>query len=550
MKQVSAGSRSAHRESWLQQVDAAQRTYGLEVAAQLALQALADGVEHPALLNLAASARYREGRIEDALKLLLRARTMAPKDPHILNSLGLCLRSLGRAEEALEAHDAAVGADPAMAAAHFNRGVVLEDLNDVNSARSAYKRAAELDPNNAEALASIAWLDAETGDTGSAREHAERALALSPNNVLARMVLVSAEIDGKDLNSAATRLSALISGQRLTPVNQSIVLGLLGDFKDAEDDPGEAFAAYTASNNVLKALNLARYEGRGQETALTRVKSLAAWFETADPQMWSHAPPARPRAADPKAHIFLVGFPRSGTTLLENVLAAHPEVDSLEEKDSLAAADSTYLSSSDGLKHLAQIGPGEAMRQREAYWSAVRKFGIEPRGRVFIDKMPLASVQLPIVAKLFPNARVLFARRDPRDVVLSCFRRRFGMNPSMYELLTIEGAAAYYDAVMRLSETYRKFLSLPQHVVRYESMVDDFEKTARAACSFVGLEWDQAMTDFAAKASSRGITTPSAAQVARGLNRDGQGVWRRYRDQIAPVLPLLEPWVRRFGYEQ
>jgi tetratricopeptide (TPR) repeat protein len=436
-----------------------------------------------------------------------------------------------------------------MATAHFNRGVVLEDLNDVNSARFAYKRVAELDPNNDEALASIAWLDAESGDSESAREHAERALALSPGNVLARMALVSAEIAGRDLNGAATRLSELISGPRLAPVNQSIVLGLLGDFKDAEDDPGEAFAAYTASNNVLKALNVGRYEGRGQETAMTRVKSLASWFETADPEPWSHAPPARPRAADPKAHIFLVGFPRSGTTLLENVLAAHPEVASLEEKDSLAAADSTYLSSSEGLERLAQIGSGEAMHQREVYWSAVRKSGVEPRGRVFIDKMPLASVQLPIVAKLFPNARVLFARRDPRDVVLSCFRRRFGLNPSMYELLTLEGAAAYYDAVMRLAETYRNVFSLPQHIVRYECMVDDFEGTARAACNFVGLEWDQAMTDFAAKARSRGISTPSAAQIVRGLNREGQGAWRRYRDQIAPVLPLLEPWVRRFGYE-
>ena len=91
----------------------------------------------------------------------------------------------------------------------------------------------------------------------------------------------------------------------------------------------------------------------------------------------------------------------------------------------------------------------------------VRKFGVEPRGRVFIDKMPLSNVQLPVIAKLFPNARVLFARRDPRDVVLSCFRRRFGMNPSMYQLLTLEGAAAYYDAVMRLSELYRDLLPFP-----------------------------------------------------------------------------------------
>src|SRR5690349_17488151 len=128
--------------------------------------------------------------------------------------------------------------------------------------------------------------------------------------------------------------------------------------------------------------------------------------------------------------------------------------------------------------------------------------------------MPLSSGLLPVVAKLFPDARVLFARRDPRDVVLSCFRRRFGMNASMYELPTLEGAASYYDAVMRLSEVYRGILPLPQHLVRYESLVEDFEGTARAACAFLGLEWSKEMLDFAAKARSRGISTPSAAQVA------------------------------------
>jgi hypothetical protein len=92
-------------------------------------------------------------------------------------------------------------------------------------------------------------------------------------------------------------------------------------------------------------------------------------------------------------------------------------------------------------------------------------------------------------------------------------------------------------------------VQLPQHEVRYESLVDDFEGTTRAVCEFVWLDWTEEMTDFAAKAKARGISTPSAAQVARGLNREGQGAWRRYRDEMAPVLPVLEPWVKRFDYD-
>ena len=539
----------ARRQQWLEQIDAVLRIQGMASAAPLALQALAEGVEHPTLLNLAASAHYGEGRFDDAARLLKRARVLAPGDPHILNSLGLCLRALGETDAALKALEASSRADPGMAAAHFNRGTLLEELSDIKGARSAYEEAAALDPNYVEPLAGLAWLDAQSGDAASARARGERALFRSPGNVLARLALASAELQEGHLSAAATRLSALLADPALTPLNRSIVLGLIADLEDARGRTAEAFAAYAASNAELRAANAARFEAPGIETALMKVRRLLAWFENADPKPWRDAPPARARAADPRTHIFLLGFPRSGTTLLENVLAAHPDVVSLEEKDCLERVAEPYLASDEGLGRLAQIGSAEALRQREAYWSTVRSFGIEPRGRVFIDKMPLASVQRPVIAKLFPNARILLAQRDPRDVVLSCFRRRFGMNPSMYELLTLEGAAQFYGAAMQLSGVYQRLLPLPQHLVRYESLVEDFEGTARAACDFLGLEWDDAMRDFAAKARARGISTPSAAQVARGLNREGQGAWRRYREQMAPVLPLLEPWVERFGYE-
>jgi tetratricopeptide (TPR) repeat protein len=541
-------SRAEQRQRWLEQIDAALRQHGMGVAAGMALQAVEEGVEHPSLLNLAASARFGEGRLEDAVELLKRAQKLAPKDAHVANSLGVCLKALGQSQAALRAYEAALRLDAQMAPAHFNRGVLLEELSDLQRARSAYERAAAADPNYAEPLAGLAWLDAQAGDAASALTHARRALALSPANVLARMALASVELHQGDHAAAHARLSALRQDPALTPLNRSIVLGMIGDLDDAQGRTAEAFAAYALSNAEMKALNAAAFEAPGRETALQQVQRLTAWFEAADPKPWREVPPIRPRAADPDAHVFLVGFPRSGTTLLENVLAAHPEVVSLEEKDCLEQVSASYLASNEGLERLAHITPAEAMRARDAYWSRVRSFSVEPRGKVFIDKMPLASLQLPVIAKLFPNARILFARRDPRDVVLSCFRRRFGMNPAMYQLLTLEGAASFYDAVMRLSELYRERLPLPQHLVRYESLVEDFECTARAACDFLGLEWNEGMVDFAAKARTRGISTPSAAQVARGLNREGQGAWRRYGEQMAAVLPILEPWVERFGY--
>lgn len=549
MKDSTGLSRSARRQQWLEKIDSAIRLHGLQHAEPLALQAIAEGVEHPALLNIAASFHHRQGQFGEAVELLKRARALAPKDANILNSLGVCLKSMGQLEAALEAYQSAIRLNPDLAPAHCNRGAVLQSLNDLKGARAAYERAAALDPRYVEPLASIAWLDAQAGNSASAREQAERALALSPGNALGRMALAQADIHSGNLPDGTARLAEILRDPALAPVNRSIALGLFADVLDAEGRCGDAFAAYAASNAELKRLNAPQFEAPDTPSPLENAKRLDDWFETADREPWTEAPVARPRAADPKLHVFLVGFPRSGTTLLENVLAAHPDVVTLEEKDCLQSASETYLGSNEGLERLSRISSGEAARQRDSYWTAVRRHSVEPRDNVFIDKMPLASVALPLIAKLFPNARVLFARRDPRDVVLSCFRRRFGMNPSMYQLLTLDGAAAYYDAVMRLSEHYREMLPLPQHIVRYESLVDDFEGTARAACDFLNLDWDHSLLDFAKSARSRGISTPSAAQVARGLNREGKGAWRRYAEQMRPVLPLLEPWVRRFGYD-
>ena len=541
-----ASSRS--RQQWRADVDTALQTQGLEVAARLAEQALADGIEEASLLNLAASTRFQEQRYDEALRLLQRANALAPNDPNVLNSLGVCLKATGETGHALQAFEAAISIDPVMAQAHFNRGTVLDDRGDLRAARSGYEQALALDPDYLDARAALAWIDAQTGDAPSAKSNGVSVLASAPDNILACMAVSSADLQQGNLAAAAARLTPLSQDPGLSPVNRSIVVGMIADIYDATNRPAEAFAIYGASNTLLRTLH-PEFEAAGRETAIDRVRRLTSWFERAERAEWHTAPEADTAAGGgPAAHIFLVGFPRSGTTLLENVLAAHPKVVSLEEKPLLDEAEAAYLTSNEALKRLAQIGPDEAHHYRDAYWSAVRSFGVEPSGRVFIDKMPLASVQLPIIAKLFPEARILFAIRDPRDVVLSCFRRRFAMNASMYELLTLEGAAAYYDAVMRLSELYRGILPLPQQVVRYESLVDNFEGTARAAFEFLGLEWDPSVADFAEKARTRGINTPSAAQVVRGLNREGQGTWRRYRDQMAPILPLLEPWAERFGY--
>ena len=164
-----------------------------------------------------------------------------------------------------------------------------------------------------------------------------------------------------------------------------------------------------------------------------------------------------------------------------------------------------------------------------------------------MDKMPLHTLALPLIAKLFPDARILFALRDPRDVVLSCFRRRFRVNSAMYEFLTLERAAAYYDAVMRLAEVYRDRLPLRLVEVRHEAVVADFDREVGAVLEFSGLPWNADVRRFAERAQQR-ARTPSDLQLTEGLKSDGLGQWRRFAPQMSSVRDLLDPWAQRFGY--
>jgi len=528
-------------------VDQAVRSGDLLRASELAEAALGRGVEHPGLSHLAGWRLHQQGRYEAALERLQRANALAPDDADILNSLGLCLNRLGRASEADRAYHAALARRPAFPQAWYNKGAALRDAGMLEEAQRCFERAVELSPGYAEPLAALAASAAQRRDLEQARTLAERALAASPALHSAELTLAEVEIAERDHAAAAERLRRLLSELALTPVNRAVSLALLGDALDGQERFSEAFEAYTRSKHELRSLHAARYEAPGVESARNLADRLGRYFGGGSGSSWS-ARAAPPGSAVARTHVFLVGFPRSGTTLLEQILASHPEVVALEERECLAEAGAPFLSSDEGLDRLARVTAPEAGERRDAYWAEVRRFGVEPQGRVFVDKMPLNSVLLPAAAKLFPEAKVLWARRDPRDVVLSCLRRRFGMTASMYELTTLEGAAAYYDAVMSLNETYARVLDQDRLVLRYEDLVRDFEAETRRICAFLGLEWSETLKAFAQTARRRAVNTPSAPQVAQGLFKEGMGRWRRYTDQLAPVLPTLNAWAARFGY--
>jgi len=516
-------------------------------ALDLALTALQQGVDHPLVLVLAAERLEEDGRAKEAIALLRAATSAEPDEPEGWRRLGDALARQELLSEARQALETALDLAPDIYPTLLSAGAICFRTGDLAAADERYRRAAGLAPSAAEPLAALAAIAARRNAFDEARRLGERALALDPGALSAEMAIGRADLAAGAPELTEARMSRVLGHPDLGAERKVGLLDLRAEARDALDRPADAFADYTRRNNILELANAARFAHETVERRVAQARRLSVWFDATPPEPWRAAAGDDP-GAGARGHVFLVGFPRSGTTLLERVLGSHPGAVSLEEVDCLAEAGGHLLDSASGLGHLAELPAEEANTFRHAYWQGVRaSLGARLDDRVLIDKLPLHTLALPLIARLFPKARILFALRDPRDVVLSCFRRRFQINAAMYEFLTLEGAARYYDEVMRLAGIYRQRLPLELLEVRHEAMVADFDAEARAALDFVGLDWDPAVRGFATRDSAV-ARTPSDPQLARGLNAEGVGQWRRYADQMAPVLDILEPWVRRFGY--
>lgn len=482
------------------------------------------------------------GDLATAKARLERANAAAPNQPRILNSLGVALRRSGETDAARRAF--ARAGELGLAEGWRNLGGLEALAGNAAASVTAYEKAVALNEADAVAHAGLAQGLEQRHELARARSHAERALALDPNNEVARLALAQVLMRERafgEAELAATRVAE--AGASAT--NRALAWGLIGETRDRRGDAPGAFRAFTAANQLL----LTQHGHFLTQTEMPYhpegVRRMRAFVEAEDFASWS-----TPASFQTPAPAFIVGFPRSGTTLLDQILSSHPRIVCLEEREILANASADLLTGA-GLARISVMANAEIQRRRRDYWKRARALLSEPPGeRTLVDKLPLNIVFLPLVKRLFPDAKVIFALRDPRDVILSCYQQRFGMNAAMVQFLNLETATSYYDAVMGLFERSREKLGLSMHTVRYEDVVRDLEAAARGLCAFLELPFDPAMTRFDATARQREINTPSARQVIEPVYARSVGRWRGYKEELALVLPRLEAWARRLGYER
>ena len=491
-----------------------------------------------------AEALARQGRLEEALALHRRRVALSAGDPQAWAALAACLFQTRRVEESLQAWRRALAlapSDPQLACGLAN---VLRASGRGAEAEPVFRQALAAAPGWFDAEFGLAMIALETGRIPAARALSEGLIARFPEAPAAQWLAARMAMAQGDFAAAEAWAGRLAGQPGLGAEQMADALLLRGEALDRLDRTAEAFDAARRGKALQHAFHAERAAGRESETA--KYRRLKDWFAGADPAAWRSA--GDDAGAPAGGHAFLVGFPRSGTTLLEQALAGHPGIVALEEAPTLAEPYAEFMMSGEGLARLSALSESEIAHWRRRYWAAAAACGAKPEGRLFLDKAPAGTLYLPLVAKLFPRARILFAVRDPRDVVLSCFRNNFGLNAMTYAFTDLQEAAACYDACMAMAEVYRRVLPLDVLDVRHEALVDDLEGGLGSVCAFLGVEPVGAMTDVAATASSRAVRTPSADQVRGGLSRRGLGRWRLYAEQLAPVLPTLSRWAERFGY--
>lgn len=514
-------------------------------AVELISRAIATAPDQPTYHSNLGTALQELGRLDEAVAAHHRALAINPDSHAAHNNLGRALKAMGRHEEAVASYRRALDGKPDSAETHNNLGNVLDEVGRLDEAVASYRKAREIRPDYVEAHYNLAEVLEKANRTEALREAVAVAKRNCPGHP--RLTLAEAWLLRRDGDCAAARAVLEAAGAAVADAGfLSKRAHLLGELNDRLGDSEAAYRCFAEGNRRLSDTAAARLAvARGYAA---RVDTLLERFSSDWVASWRN-----PEGADGPSEkmVFLVGFPRSGTTLLESILRSHDAVDVVEEIPAVLAAREALEGLPGGYPDgLAALGPAELEALRKIYFAELDKhLAPEGRGAVVVDKLPMNMVEAGLIHRIFPQARFLFVQRHPCDCVLSCFMQNFTMNEAMVNFLDLAGAARLYDKVMTLWRTYREVLPLAVHTVRYESLIEADRETLAPILDFLGLAWDDGVWNYAETASRRGkIATPSHHQVTQPLYTHARGRWQRYSAQMQPVLPILLPWARRFGY--
>jgi len=496
---------------------------------------------------LLANALRERGAADDAVRHYREAVRLQPDFVEALSNLGAVLTVQGEVLEAARVLNHAVSLNPRAPQVLCNLGHLLLRDGKLDEALDRYQRALTLDPDSLDAAANITALLEKVGRLDEARELVEKTLQSAPT--FPPLLLAAAKLARRDkrVDEAIGFLETLLV-QNPDSETAGEAHMLLGPLYDRKGDANRAYA-HLVEGNRLVAGSILNNVGNGSRY-LKRIESMRRYLTPALADVTRAVPSSEP------SPVFLLGFARSGTTLLEQILDSHPALSALEEKPTVSAMVHAFeamtqggQAAAEGDNALASLTAAQIEVLRAAYFAEVaRHIDLAP-GAILVDKMPLNTVNVHLIWRVFPEAKIILAIRHPCDVCLSCFMQNFMINEAMASFFTLESTAEVYDQVMKTWLLAAASLPLNYHRVRYEDLVANFEGETRALLDFLGVGWDEKVRGHTEHAMQRGtINTPSYHQVTQPIYQHAKYRWKRYAQQFEPVMPILEPYIDYFGY--
>ena len=249
--------------------------------------------------------------------------------------------------------------------------------------------------------------------------------------------------------------------------------------------------------------------------------------------------------------VFLLGFPRSGTTLLDTILRSHPEIDVVEEKPIIHSIENIITSQYKyPLNEISKLNDQQLKNLRERYLENLMSYSTKRKeAKVIIDKFPFNTICLPLINLLFPNAKIIFTHRNPYDTVLSCFQQAFEPNNAMANFQSIDSTAKIYDLTMNMWVDYKDKLDIKYVMSKYEDLIEDFDTNILKVLNFLNLEWNKNIKNYIDTELKREkINTPSSSQVIQPLYKTSIEKWKYYEKFFKDSHNYLDKWRKYFNY--
>ena len=477
-----------------------------------------------------------EAAAREALKL-------DPQNVEALNNLGLALEGQSQSLEALKVYQDILRIDPKNAMVHNNLGQVLYGLSRIEAAISHTKQAILLNPNSKESYYNLCEIYDKTNQIAKFEDTLKRLPNIIYKNDSIQLKKGQLEFRMKKYKECIKTLNGIVL-KRL-PTSKIIILHeLLGKCLDHVGRYNEAMLNFSLMNaSGMKVAIKANIDTKSYQKNIDRLT-----------QDFKNQTNPRLNKLDIGSEIspaFIIGFPRSGTTLLDTILRSHPSIQVVEELPLIDTVVST-LKKPINPNFLSKLSTYELTKLRHLYETELSKV-IPPltRDKVVIDKFPLNIIHVPLIKAIFPNSKFILVVRHPCDCIFSCFMQNFELNEAMVNFLSLESTVSTYLSVMNLWSLYSQQLAINVELVKYENLISEFKETSTRVLKFLDLEWNDKLFKYYETGRNRNkIMTPSYSQVTETLYKHANGRWKNYSTSFEGTIESLRPWIMRFSYEK